>query len=283
MIKGIVLDIDGVIVGEKIGYNSPFPHPLVIKKLKELREKGIPIVLCTAKPHFSIMQIINDAGLNNLHITNGGGIIIDPIHQRVLRKHVIEKENAQKVISEFINNDVYVEFYTQEDYFIQKNQISLLTKTHTHILQREPVITNSLADESNFQEIVKIMPIAKNEKDKQRIVQLFRLFKDILTLSWGIHPIALPHIFGIVTAKGISKKQAVLEIALAENIKSEELLGIGDSTSDWQYIEECKYAGAVENGSEELKKLVLSKGTDFSYIGQSVDANGVLDILGHFL
>mgnify|MGYP001587111555 FL=1 len=268
MIKGIVLDIDGVIVGEKIGYNSPFPHPLVIKKLKELREKGIPIVLCTAKPHFSIMQIINDAGLNNLHITNGGGIIIDPIHQRVLRKHVIEKENAQKVISEFINNDVYVEFYTQEDYFIQKNQISLLTKTHTHILQREPVITNSLADESNFQEIVKIMPIAKNEKDKQRIVQLFRLFKDILTLSWGIHPIALPHIFGIVTAKGISKKQAVLEIALAENIKSEELLGIGDSTSDWQYIEECKYAGALDNVSEELKKLVLSKVTYFSYIGQ---------------
>lgn len=283
MIKGIILDIDGVIVGEKIGFNSPFPHPLVIKKLKELREKGIVISLCTAKPHFSIIKIINDAGLNNLHITNGGGVIINPIHQRILRKHLVEKESAQKIISELINNNVYIEFYTQEDYFIQKNQISKLTKTHTHILQREPVVVASLADESNSRDVVKIMPIAENEKDKLRISQLHKPFESNLTLSWGIHPIALPHVFGIVTAKGISKKQATLEIALAENLKPEELLGIGDSTSDWQFIEECKYAGTVGNGSEELKRLVLSKGKEFSFIGRSVDENGILDILGHFL
>ena len=69
MVKGIILDVDGVIVGEKIGFNSPWPHPEVIKKLKDIKSKGVFISLSTAKAHFAIDKIINDAGLDNLHIT----------------------------------------------------------------------------------------------------------------------------------------------------------------------------------------------------------------------
>jgi len=126
------------------------------------------------------------------------------------------------------------------------------------------------------------MPIAKNEEDKKRLIDLFEPFKNDLTLSWGIHPVALPHLFGIITAKGISKKKAVLEIANNIKVKPKEMLGIGDSTSDWQFIETCGYGGAMGNASEELKKLVLSKGVEHSFIGKSVDENGILDILNYF-
>jgi len=282
MIKGIILDIDGVIIGEKIGFNSPNPHPLVIQKLKEVRAKGIIISLCTAKPHYSIQTIINDAELNNLHITNGGGVIIDPIDNIILKKHVIEKEIAVKVLSHYLDNGVYTEFYTPEDYFLQKTQNNNLTKIHTHILQKEPKLITSLVEESKNQDIVKIMPIANNEEDKKRLTQLFEPFKEQLTLSWGIHPIALPHLFAIITAKGISKKQAALEIASNYQIKSDELLGIGDSTSDWQFIESCKYAATLENGSSDLKSLIQSKGENLYAIGKSVDENGILDIFNFF-
>lgn len=283
MIKGIILDVDGVIVGEKIGFNSPYPHPDVIIKLKQIREKGVTISLCTAKPHYSVQKIINEAKLDNLHITNGGGIIIDPINNNILKKHVINKNHAAQVIDTYLKNNVYTEFYSVDNYFIQVDQQSDLTKTHTHILQKDPIIVPSLVNEVNNQDIIKIMPIAKNENDKKRLIELFEPFKNNLTLSWGVHPIALPHLFGIITAKGISKKQAALEIANSKNIKPEEMLGIGDSTSDWQFIESCGFAGAMGNASEELKKLVLSKGKQFSYIGKSVDENGVLNIFNHFL
>jgi len=282
MIKGIILDIDGVIVGEKIGYNSPNPHPLVIKKLREIRKKGIIVALCTAKPHYSIQKIINDAQLNNLHITNGGGVIIDPIDNIILKKHLIGKKIAEKVLSYYLDNDVYTEFYTPEDYFIQKKQENDLTKTHTYILQKDPKFVSSLVEESKNQDIVKIMPIAKNEEDKKRLTQMFEPFKDQLTLSWGVHPIALPHLFGIITTKGISKKQAVLELTSNYQIKSDELLGVGDSTSDWQFIETCKYAATLENGSSELKSLIQTKGEKFYTVGKTVDENGILDILKFF-
>ena len=86
-IKGIILDVDGVIVGEKIGFNSPNPHDDVINKLKQLRNEGISISLCTAKPHFSIGEIIKNAGLDNYHIADGGSVIINPINNTIVKKH----------------------------------------------------------------------------------------------------------------------------------------------------------------------------------------------------
>lgn len=282
MIKGIILDVDGVLVGEKIGYNSPYPHPDVIHKLKEIRQKGIPVCLCTAKPNYSIKKIIDDAGLNNLHITDGGGVVIDPIDSIILKKHFINKEMSKKVIQHYIDNGAYTEFYTITDYYIQEDQKRELTATHEHVLQQAPRVVQSLTQESGEYDVTKIMPIAKDEADKARLTELFQPFQNDLTLSWGVHPIALPHQFGIITAKGISKKDAALGIANSIGIKPEEMLGVGDSTSDWQFIEACGYAGAMGNASEELKNLVKSKGEAHSFIGKSVDENGILNILQYF-
>lgn len=281
-IKAIILDVDGVIIGEKIGFNSPYPNKLVTKKLREINSKGVLISLCTAKPHWSVQKIIDDSLLNNIHITQGGAVLINPINNIILEKHVIDAKNASMLIDEFLKNNVYTEFYSLDDYFIQENQKNELTKIHTHILQKEPTIVNSLVSESLKQEIVKIMPVVKNEEGKKLLINLFEPFKENLTLSWGIHPIALPHIFGIITSKGISKKQSVLKISKAENISPNEILAIGDSTSDWQFIEQCGYGGAMGNATDDLKKLVLLKGKVRSFIGKSVDENGILDIFNHF-
>ena len=169
-----------------------------------------------------------------------------------------------------------------ENYFIKKNQQSAITERHHHILQKKPIIVESLSEKALSEEIVKIMPIAENESDKERLVNIFKPFEDKLTLSWGVHPIALPLQFGIITAFGISKEQGAKDISKNLNIPFEEILGVGDGTSDWQFVKLCSYAGAMGNASEDLKKLVLSKGKEFSFVGPSVDENGILEIFKHF-
>ncbi len=282
-IQGIILDVDGVIVGEKIGVNSPYPHPSVIQRLSDLRQKnGIVISLCTAKPHFAIRKIIDDTHLNNLHITDGGGVIIDPIDSLVVTQHTIPKDVAKEVLETYLSHGVYVEFYTPKGYYIQKDRVSTITTGHTHVLQHEPVLLANLAESSLDHEITKIMPIATDVADKARLTSLFQDFQDRLTLSWGVHPVILPLQFGIITAPGISKQQGVFDIARITGIPLDNFLGIGDSTSDWQFIEPCGYGGAVSNASQELKDLVLSKGESRSFIGPSVDEHGILKILDHF-
>ena len=166
-IKAIILDVDGCIVGEKIGFNSPNPNIEVVKRLKEIRNSGIPIVLCTAKPHFSIREIIRDCELNNYHITDGGSVLINPINNEIIKKYIIDKEEGIKVIKACLENNIYTEIYTIDDYIIQENQVNDITPKHRHILQREPKIVENLLEEAEKSEITKIMPIALDEEDKK--------------------------------------------------------------------------------------------------------------------
>lgn len=281
-IKGIILDVDGVIIGEKIGFNSPNPHIDVINKLREIRNKGISISLCTAKPHFSIGKIIKDAELNNYHIADGGNVIINPIDNTIVKKHIMYKNKVKDILEMYIANNVYTEFYTVDNYFIQESQQCDITPKHIHILQENPVILNDIANESIKYDVTKIMPIAVDEKDQNRVTELFEKMNTGLTLSWGIHPVANPLKFGIITAPGISKKQGAIEIANNMRVPLENILAVGDSTSDWQFIELCGYGAAMGNASQRLKELVKTKEEGHFYIGGDVDENGIIEILNYF-
>lgn len=281
-IKGIILDVDGVIVGEKIGFNSPNPHIDVINKLRELRNKGIPISLCTAKPHFSIGEIIKSAGLDNYHITDGGGVIINPINNSIVKKHILDKELVKSILKMYVKNNVYTEFYTVDNYFIQKSQENNITPKHRHILQEDVVMLDDIEEESLKYDITKLMPIALNEDDQVKVTKMFEDLNTGLTLSWGIHPVANPLKFGIITAPGISKKEGAIEISKNMNIPLENILAVGDSTSDWQFIQLCGYGAAMENASNQLKDLVKAKQKRHFYIGGNVDENGIIEILNYF-
>lgn len=282
MIKTIILDIDGVIIGEKIGFNSPYPHPDVLKKLKDIHSKGIPVALCTAKPSFAISEIINRANLNNPHITDGGAVIIDPIDNVIVEKHVIKKELVEEILKVCFANKVYVELYTVNDYIIEEDQVSGTTEKHKHILQADPKVVSSLLGEAQNQEVTKIMPIALDQADRKRVDNLLSVYKNKLSINWGVHPVALPLQFGIITAFGSSKREGAEAVVESLNATFKNVLGIGDSASDWSFIELCGYAATLENGDSQIKNLIRTKGEGNFFIASSVDNNGVLEIFKYF-
>lgn len=281
-IKAIILDVDGVIIGEKIGFNSPDPNPLVTTKLKSIQNSGTPIILCTAKPHFALKKLIADADLNNFHITDGGGVVIDPLGKKVLNKHIIPSEIALKVVSSLLDANVYTEIYTLDNYVIQSSQFGEVTNKHAMVIQNHPKQVKSLKAAIVDHEVTKIMPIANDTNDKIRVDSIIRQFEPDVTVSWGVHPVILPLQFGIVTAPGISKSIAAEQILNNIGINSGDTLGVGDSTSDWQFIKPCGYGAAMGNASEELKQLVLTKSAGQSYIAPSVDENGILSVFSYF-
>lgn len=280
-IKGLILDVDGVLVGGKKGYNWPNPHPLIIETLKSLRAKGIVVSLCTGKGTFSIKNIVEAAHLDNVHIGDGGAIVVDFLHDKVIDSHIIERDIVEKTVTLLQQRGIYVELYTKDEYYIQKDFVGDKTAKHIEVLNKEPTIVPSLTEISHQLDIVKIMPIADDEQDKQRIIDLVGREINGLSLQWGIHPTALPYQFGIITAKGISKRQAARVISEYTSVPLDNYLGIGDGMTDWQFMEICGFAGVMGNGSQELKDKILGKG-ERGFVGGSVDENGVLDILKHF-
>lgn len=282
MIKLIILDVDGVIVGEKIGFNSPNPNAKVIERLKSIHKKGIVICLCTAKPWYSVKSIIDQAKLNNLHITDAGGLIINPLENKIFKQFTFELNLTRQIIHSLLDMSIYTEFYTLDNYFVQSNQVSKTTKLHTHILQKEPSIVEDLIQEASNHKVIKIMPIVKSETDKAQVEDLMNSYKNKISFSWGIHPIALPRQFGIITSNLVSKIIALKLIAKNFEFTTTEILGIGDSKSDWQFMEYCGFVGSVENANVELKNLCVTKGEGNYFIGKSVDENGIIDVLDFY-
>jgi len=282
MTKALILDIDGVIVGNKPGYNFPNPHPDVIAALRKIEEHGLPVSLCTAKPAFSIQSIIDAAGLRNPHISNGGAAIIDPIDHRVIAEHTIEKALARHVAQFALEHELYVELYTSDNCYILRKQESELTRKHAGVEQRYPQLIDDVEAFLAAYDLVKIFFVTKDEPQKRHFNEAFlQAFKDKVTFSWTVHPTLLPCQLGVVTALGVSKAHGALEVAKSTGIELTDTLGIGDTLHDWQFIELCGYAGAMGNASDELKKLVAAKGEN-SFVGGDVDKNGVLSILSHF-
>jgi len=282
-IKAIILDIDGVIIGEKIGVNSPYPNSKVIKALQKLKADGYLVVACTGKPFLAIEKIIKNATLYNLHIVDGGATLFDPVNKTPVKIKSIGGERAVPIIEFFLNNNIYTEFYTQNDYYVQRSQVGIKTEKHSFVLQRNPIVVNNLAKEAAKHNVIRLMLIA-DDKTKINLIQgLFdKNFKNKLNIRWSTHPPILPLQFGIVTAKGISKKEMLYDLLDSYSLSTDDILSIGDSMSDWEFMQISKYVATVENADPLLKNLVNSKGKDYSYIGKSVDENGILDIIKHF-
>lgn len=160
MIKAIIADVDGVIVGKKPGVNFPLPNEKVIKKLKELHKNGLPIVLCTAKYHPGIIDLIKLADLHGPHITSGGALVIDPLDNKIVKTHSLDNNLAQQIVTSCIKNNIYIECYGTETYFVEKKQAFELTKKHAVINEVEPKIVSSLEKELMTTDLVKIEAFA---------------------------------------------------------------------------------------------------------------------------
>lgn len=283
MIDAIVADVDGVMVGGTPGVNFPLPNDTVLSALNEIHsKKGIPIILCTAKFHAAIDGIIQKARLNNPHITDGGALIIDPLDKQIISKHIIGTQISKKIVSQGLRDNIYTEFYTSDAYFIQKSQISDFTQEKTKILQKEAKIVDNLQSLCDRKDVIKINAYCiNNNLIIDRWDSFLRSFKNIHYI-WTMHPSIPNYRSTTITTAGVSKHAAVDEVLRKLGISSKNVLGIGDTLSDWNFMEHCEYKGVVGNDTKELIDLVRRGKADSYFIGPSVEENGLLDIFKFF-
>lgn len=283
MVKAIVTDVDGVIVGKKPGVNFPLPSPTVIQKLHELHKTGIPVILNTAKFNFAVKEIITRAGLKNPHITDGGALIIDPLNHQVIKKHVFEKSLAKAIVKVSIEHGFYTEFYGVDEWFIQKKDIGAFTKKRSSILQKEYKAVDSLLEIIDSIDVIKIFAFIHKPEEKPRVEKMLYEFKESIHLVWSLHPLTAPTQNAIITVKGVSKKDATFEVLEHLKIPPHEALAIGDTLGDWNFMNVCKYAGVVGDRSHELIKHAKNKGAGNYFIAPGVDEDGFIKIIDYFL
>ncbi|MDZ4228616.1 MAG: HAD hydrolase family protein, partial [Candidatus Levybacteria bacterium] len=119
MIKAVVLDIDGVIVGTKKGINLPNPDPRVCQALRKVHESGIPVVFVTAKTSFAASKNIKFVGIDNPHIADSGAVLFNPVRGEFIDVKSISPIDISHIISSTPNN-MLINLFTAKDYYVLK-------------------------------------------------------------------------------------------------------------------------------------------------------------------
>ncbi len=282
-IKLVILDIDGVIIGRRKGHNNPVPSGPVTDRILELQKKGIMVSYCTNRSFSGIGQILESTQSNGVHIVDGGAILFDAGKHAPTVQHIIDPVDVSAAIDFSERHQAHIEVYILDRYFIQRSQsTSIIVPEHSRILGQEPEVVSSLADVATRYPVVRILAVLPDQQSSEQFTADWKSEGLSASLHWGVHPTLLPHQFGVITATGVSKKKGMCELLAQAGVSSDQTLGIGDWISDWEFMEECGYVGAMGNANDELKEKVKTKGDGHFVIGGDVDEDGILKILDHF-
>ena len=183
MIKAIITDVDGVMVGARGGTNFPLPGPKLMKALRTAGEQ-IPVVLCTAKLGHAVRGIAEQAGLDNPHITDGGALIVDWSRRQVVEQHVLDSAAAAEFVAECLGQGIYMEAYALDGYYVARAQSGEFTRRRVELLQMEPVTVPDLAGLVRNHPVIKVMALA----EKSQVQKLERIVANTsaeLDHIWG--------------------------------------------------------------------------------------------------
>lgn len=281
-IKAIIADVDGVMVGKQEGVNFPLPPQKIIHSLQLLSAKNIPVILCTAKFGYAIKDIAIQAKLKNPHITDGGALIIDWLSNDVVAQYPLDQTVVLDYLRSCLKENIYTEIYTTQGYYVQESQRSALTPKRAKLLQMEPQLVTYILEAAQHNVVLKIISSSEGDDDMSKLENNARQFGDKLTYIWTQHPYITPHKLLVVTAPGVSKQHAAREVMDYLQIPFEAVLGVGDSESDWNFMQLCSYVATIGSDGGKLQNLARSKGGGKYFFAASVEDNGMLEVLDHF-
>lgn len=277
MIKAVISDVDGVMVGSREGVNFPVPHQDVLGALGQVAHAGTGIVLCTAKFRPAIDKIVFSAHLDGPHITDGGAFISNPLAKpEVIEMSQIEPE---LVLAYLDGNTAYTELFNGKDCFVEEYADPEFMEKRRKLLQKDPVVVDDIAEIAAAKPIIKINTFTEEDSDMPAIEARVQRFQGKVSAIWSEHPFLLPRRSKVITAAGTSKGSAAIRVAEYLGISPSEMLGVGDMPADWDFMQHCGFVASV-GGNQELRGLVETGGE--SYLAGSVDEHALLDILDHF-
>jgi HAD superfamily hydrolase (TIGR01484 family) len=277
MIKAVVLDIDGVVVGGKEGINFPHPSKKVSVALRRIHSSGIPISFLTAKPTFAAAEHIKAVGIDNPHIADGGATIFNPLHNQIMQTVTIPVEDIISLLRA-LPKHIYLDIFSTNDYYHQKSLTNEFTNRYRKFVGRFPILVDDLKTIAITYPITKINIIALRDNEKEIITDIVKNLPTSYSFNWSTNPHIAPTQVMVVTAKGVSKRSGVEMLAKYVHVSQEEILGVGDTMHDWDFLEVCGYKAVMGNASQELKKKINVNDPQH-VIGGHVDDDGILDMI----
>ncbi|RDB37282.1 MAG: HAD family phosphatase [Spirobacillus cienkowskii] len=267
--KAVALDLDGTLLNSK-NLVSDYSKRI----LNDISKIGIKVVLASARPVRSVLQIAKDiGGMEDQFIIASNGALIANFSGEILYKKSIPKNiiaDTWETISHYTKSnpkeEVTVHIYSEFKWLIPFYTESAQTEIKT--IGFSPDIVGKEA--FNIESAEKIMIVA-NPDCIQNIIKFIKDSKIKLNAV-----LSKPDYLEI-NAENVTKYSGVFEYAKLKNISVDNIMAFGDGDNDELMLKNCGFGIAMSNASERAKMAA-------KHVTLSNDEDGVARFLeNHFL
>ena len=268
-IRLIISDIDGTILDDQHQVD-----PNLKDMIPLLSREKIPFVLASARSPLGMEPIARELGLgdNPLACYNGALVIKgDPQAYETIIEHPLDKKEIRTFL-ELVKTEfpsVSINLYSGKDWIA--NRLDKWVKIEAAITGERPMIQNELIPVLNAQ-----MPVHKLLLiDEAPVIQ--KLHDYLQTLGFPKTSFYLSKDnYMEVTAKHVSKEQALYEIAQHYQVPLEQVMTIGDNFNDLPMLRLAGLGVAMGNAPEAVK-------TEAKAVTKSNNEHGVAEAVEKYV
>lgn len=229
------------------------------KIIEKLVIKGNIVTICTARPRYHTLKISEEVGINRFLISSNGTEVYDNLNNEIIYSAYLSPKYCKKIYLDVENIGIRAIFVSDNiEYATQ------FIRNDSQVLLNENNIDNMLA-----KNIKQIMIIGKNkEKIKKYKSKVEKYNLNIIDTSND----AKEEIWFSIISNKASKGIALKKLADHLSIPMCKTVAIGNGNNDLSMIQVARVGVAVENATDELKKVA-------NYITDSNDDDGVAKFL----
>ena len=242
MIPLVVLDMDGVLVGE-----SGHVRDCVWGAVDRVRAAGVKLAVCTGRPCGGMAQrIAARLGPNNPHIFQSGALIAYPNGEAV-RVSALKEAATRKLIDYARQRSFVLELYTPNSMFVERR--TPMSEEHSKMIGVHAIVRD-LAEVAANEPVVRGQWVLTPEQ----FPVAMGLEVEGVTKSPASSPALKDTYFISVTQAGVSKGSAVKQLSESLRVKLENVMAVGDSEGDLPMLELVGHPIVMGNAEPKLKR-----------------------------
>lgn len=267
MYKLVAIDLDGTMLNQ---------YGVVTQNTKEtiqkVQENGTEVIIASGRPLDSIKSIAKEIKSEKYFISGNGAIIYDVANNEIIYENILKKQKALDIIRICEENSIYYNIYTEKEIIAKSLQCNVLyyhkenaykedeDKTHINIVEN---VYDYIADRE-----VKIVKITICDSNKMIFNSIMRKLKEVeeievlevshmsrKTIRQGTEEIPIEYFYTEISAKNVDKWNAIEFLKEKMQIKTEEIVAIGDNVNDKKMIEKAGLGIAMGQSTPEIKEI----------------------------
>jgi Cof subfamily protein (haloacid dehalogenase superfamily) len=261
----IALDIDGTLV-----HDDGFLSPAVVREVQRVRDLGHLVVVATGRSAANAYPVIRDVGIADGHAVASNGavtILLDEKHPRGFEPTEVITFDPTNVLTQLI------ESLPKAHFAVEKADGSYLFHRHFPAYALGDNNIETPLEDLIKHEVSRVVVLSPDQEVEDFLDAVARV--GLHSVSYAIGYTAWLDISPL----GVNKASALEKLRVANGIRADQVLAIGDGRNDINMFEWAQAGGgigfAMAQGPEEVRAAA-------SAITSSVEDDGVARVLSGF-